>query len=242
MKNRRTVSTTGTCLTLTLLCAALPAPSVAAQSEGEAESSPTEVSAAQWQAAQEFLAATQPLPSNSSGPRVRPQFGISIDIPIWLDVDHEVVRPGATLELWASADLGYFVMGARMGFGWTPIDLKKSGDPELENQEQEPLHRLHFSPELRLQIPGKTLLPYLSSAFDVNWWNFSRRGEPGCSWDFCDRSRFTPGYTGRAGLGIHIVKAAYIDLGLAWTFTAKGDFFERRFWILSPFAGLLFRL
>lgn len=184
-----------------------------------------------------------PLPEEPAKPAVRPNWGFNVEVPLWLDVDREVVRPGAGLDFWVSADLGYFVIGARSGVSWTPIDLKSSGAPELDRADREPLRRVHFSPEIRLQIPFRRVLPYLSSTFDANWWSF-RSTSAECDGWYCNSPsgyEFTPGYTGRSGLGIHATEILYIDFGLAWMFTAEGDFFNRSFWTLAPYAGILFR-
>ncbi len=186
-----------------------------------------------------------PQPKPKKQPKVQPQWGIDLGVPLWLDVDREVVRPGAQLDFWAAADFGFVAVGGRMGFGWTPVELSKSGDPELRWYGREPLRRINLSPEIRLQIPGEKILPYLSNAFDMNWWNFLERDVFCDPWYWACSSfgvyRFTPGYTGRVGIGIRAAKAFHIDLGFAWSLTGKGDFFEQKFWALSPYAGVLFR-
>lgn len=183
-----------------------------------------------------------PPPPKKKKHTVRPQWGVSIGVPIWLDVERDVVRPGAQLDFWGAADFGFVAVGGRLGFGWTPIELSNS-DFDFRGYGREPLRRVNFSPELRLQIPDKKVLPYLSNAFDMNWWNFLETNVV-CGWWYCSSFgvyRFSPGYTGRAGLGIKAVKAFHVDLGFSWTLTAKGDFFDRSYWIVGPYVGALFR-
>jgi hypothetical protein len=184
-------------------------------------------------------------PKKKKGPRIQPQWGIDIGVPLWLDVDRDVVRPGAQLDFWAAADFGYVTLGGRLGFGWTPVELSKTSEPQLQWYGREPLRRVNFSPEVRLQIPGEKVLPYLSNAFDMNWWNFLESNVYCDPWYWSCSSfgvyRFSPGYTGRVGIGIRAAKAFHIDLGFAWSLTGKGDFFHQKFWALSPYVGFLFR-
>ena len=56
---------------------------------------------------------------------------------------------------------------------WTPIDLKGYIDEMGVSGGQSPVTRLYFFPEVRFQVPNDSpVLPYLTGAFDVNWWNF----------------------------------------------------------------------
>ena len=56
-----------------------------------------------------------------------------------------------------------------------------------------------------------------------------------------DVYRFTPGFTGRAGLAIYLLQGAYVELGMAAAMSFEGDFFvENQSWI-EPFVGLLYR-
>ena len=196
----------------------------------------------QWPSA--LVTETPAPPPKKQGPKVQPQWGMGIGVPLFLDVEREVVRPGAQLDFWAAADFGFITLGGRLGFGWTPIELSKETEfPELQRFGRNPLRRVNFSPEVRLQIPGKKVLPYLSNAFDMNWWNFLETSVA-CGWWYCSSFgvyRFTPGYTGRVGLGIRAVKTFHVDLGFAWSLTGKGDFFAEKHWSLGPYAGFLFR-
>ncbi|MCZ6807282.1 MAG: hypothetical protein O7F08_10040, partial [Deltaproteobacteria bacterium] len=94
------------------------------------------------------------------------------------------------------------------------------------------------------QVPDlKVVLPYISGAFDMNFWNF-RETETGCNFYYCSNFsvyRFTPGFTGRAGLGLEVKHGIYIDMGLRYSFTGKGDFFQQSRWWLTPYVGVLVR-
>ena len=187
---------------------------------------------------------TQPAPAPPPERRVRFQGGISLGIPIVLNVDRDIVRPGVSLQFAAAADFGFVTLGARLGFAWIPIDLNNSVIPALRELGRSPLHRINFSPEIRLQYPKGRFLPYLASAFDANWWNF-RETNVICDYWYCTEVavyRFTPGYTGRLGLGIEVTSGLYIDAAFVWTFTGKGDFFEESRWALGPLIGVIFRM
>ena len=109
-----------------------------------------------------------------------------------------------------------------------------------------PLTRIHLTvPEVRFQVPDlKVVLPYLSFAFDMNFWNF-RETAVGCGYWYCSTYavyRFTPGFTGRAGVGFNIKNSGvHIDVGFQYSFTGKGNFFQESGWWLAPYAGVLVR-
>ena len=125
------------------------------------------------------------------------QGGFNIGVPIFLDVDKDVVRPGADLHAFGGYDIGYAMFGLDLGAMWTPIDLNKV--PEAINGGRSPVTRLYFSPEVRVQVPNKSpILPYLAAAFDVNWWRFKETAFL-CGYWYCAQVkvfRFTPGFTG----------------------------------------------
>ena len=169
-------------------------------------------------------------------------WSLDIGVPIVLDVPRDVVRPGASVFFFGGADFGFFAIGGDFGLQWNPIDLNKV--PGLSGRK--PLTRIYLSvPEVRFQVPDlKVVLPYLSFAFDMNFWNFAETGTA-CGYWYCSQVsvyRFTPGFTGKAGIAFNIKESGvHIDLGFQYSFTGKGNFFEQSGWFLAPYAGVLVR-
>jgi hypothetical protein len=153
-------------------------------------------------------------------------WGLSIGVPIILNVPRENVRPGANINFFGGADFGFFVIGGDFGLQWNPIDLDGVNVSGLSGRS--PLTRIYLSaPEVRFQVPDlKVVLPYITGSFDMNFWNFYR---------------FTPGFTGRAGLGFEVKGGVYIDAGFQYSFTGKGQFFSESGWWLAPYVGVLVR-
>jgi len=175
-------------------------------------------------------------------------WGLSIAVPIFLDVPNEIVRPGAAINFFGGADFGFFVIGGDAGLQWNPIDLNgvTAGSPPVSLSGRSPLTRIYLSiPEVRFQIPDlKVVLPYISGAFDMNFWNF-RETQVGCGYWYCSQYsvyRFTPGFTGKVGLAFNINKSGvHIDAGFQYSFTGKGNFFQQSRWWLAPYVGVLVR-
>ncbi|MDH3200457.1 MAG: hypothetical protein OEM15_06135 [Myxococcales bacterium] len=170
-------------------------------------------------------------------------WALQVGVPVFLDVDRDTVKAGADISFFAGADFGYFIVGGAAGIGWNPIDLNNSGIAGLSGRS--PVTRLFLSiPEFRVQVPDlKVVLPYVSGSFDINWWNF-RETEVICGFYYCSQTsvyRFTPGFTGRGGLAFEAKKGIYVDLGLRYSFTGKGDFFRQSRWYLTPYVGVLVR-
>jgi len=87
------------------------------------------------------------------------------------------------------------------------------------------------------------VLPYVTGAFDANIWSFEPLGA-GCGWYYCredGRGQFAPGFTGKAGLAIHLKRAMYLDVGFQYSMSGKGRFFERTQWWMEPFVGFIYR-
>ena len=170
-------------------------------------------------------------------------WSLNIAVPIILDVPRDVVRPGAAISFFGAADFGFFVIGGDFGLQWNPIDLNNV--PGVAGTRQ-PLTRIFLSvPEVRFQVPNlKVILPYLGFAFDMNFWNFAETGVS-CGYWYCSRYsvyRFTPGFTGKAGFGFNVNESGvHIDVGFQYSFTGKGNFFERSGWFLAPYVGVLLR-
>lgn len=171
-------------------------------------------------------------------------WSLGIGVPIVLDVPRDVVRPGANLFFFAGADFGFFVIGGDFGLQWNPIDLNNANIVGVTGRQ--PLTRFYLSvPEVRFQVPDLgVVLPYASFAFDINFWNFAET-QVQCGYWYCANVsvyRFTPGFTGKAGVGIQVRDSGvYIDLGFQYSFTGKGNFFEETGWWLSPYAGVIVR-
>lgn len=174
---------------------------------------------------------------------LRFQGGAELGVPIFLNVDRSIVKPGASLKGWGGFDIGWVVVDFAIGFQWTP--LRTNNIPGvLEPQGRQPLVRLHFSPGVRIQIPTiDAVLPYISGAFDAAFWKFEALAA-GCGWYYCRDdadAKFAPGFTGKAGLGIHLRGSIYLDVGFQYSFSGTGNFFERRQWWMSPFVGFIYR-
>ncbi len=188
-------------------------------------------------------------PGQKKGLEVSFTWALGIGVPIFLNVQRDVVRPGANINFFGGADFGFFVIGGDAGLQWNPIDFGSGftppgGGPVLTGRS--PLTRIYLSlPEVRFQIPDlKVALPYITGSFDMNFWNF-RETAVGCGYWYCSTYavyRFTPGFTGRAGVGFNINETGvHIDVGFQYSFTGKGNFFEDTYWWLSPYVGVLVR-
>ena len=174
-------------------------------------------------------------------------WALQIGVPIFLNVDHNIMRPGADLSFFGGADFGFFVLGGAVGVGWNPVDLNGFVPPGSVSPigGRSPLTRIFLSvPEVRFQVPDlKVVLPYISGSFDMNFWNF-RETQTGCSYYYCSNFsvyRFTPGFTGRGGAAFEVKGGIYIDVGLRYSFTGKGNFFMQSHWWLTPYVGVLVR-
>ncbi len=177
------------------------------------------------------------------GPGLRVIAGATLGVPIFLKVDRDVVRPGADLYAWVGLDIGWLVFAAGFGASWNAIDLGQV--PGTDGGGRSPLSRLYIEPEIRFQVPkAKPVLPYISGAFDANWWKYRDVQEVSCGFWYCaNRARFTfaPGFTGKVGIGIKTGKRIYIDVGVKYSFTGAGNFFDSTQRWVSPFVGVIYR-
>ena len=179
---------------------------------------------------------------------LRFQGGVNLGVPIFVtgDVDRDIVKPGVSLTGWGGFDIGWVVFDFGLGLQWTPIQTNNIPPAEIVQQPTglEPLVRFFFSPGVRFQVPTiEAVLPYLTGAFDANVWSFQALGS-GCGWYYCrddSRAQFAPGFTGKVGLGIHLKKAMYLDVGFQYSMSGKGNFFERTQWWVEPFVGFIYR-
>ena len=175
--------------------------------------------------------------------QLRFQGGAEAGVPIFLDVDRDVVRPGASLTGWGGADIGWVVFEMGFGLHWTFIDTDEV--PEfIRTDGLQPLIRIHFSPGVRFQVPTlDAVLPYITGVFDANLWQFEAFGDE-CPWYYCrdeGRARFAPGFTGKVGLGIHLKGAVFLDVGMKYSLSGPGKFFDDTEWWLEPFIGFIYR-
>ncbi len=174
-------------------------------------------------------------------------WSLGIGVPIVLDVPRDTVRPGANLFFFGGADFGFLVIGGDFGLQWSPIDLDNAQGPggSIINGRA-PLTRIYLSvPEIRFQVPNlPVVLPYVSGAFDINFWNL-RETTVGCTYWYCSTFsvyRFTPGYTGKAGLAFDVQESGvHIDVAFQYSFTGKGNYFSESGWWLAPVIGVLVR-
>jgi len=172
-------------------------------------------------------------------------WSLGVGVPIFLDVPRDTVRPGANIFFFGGADFGFFVLGGSTGLQWNPVDLNNTVVGGVALSGRHPLTRIYLSiPEVRFQIPDlKVVLPYVSGSFDMNFWNFYDTNY-GCGYWYCSSYnvyKFTPGFTGKAGLGFEIKGGIYIDAGFQYSMTGKGNFFAKTEWWLSPYVGVLVR-
>lgn len=175
--------------------------------------------------------------------QLRFQGGAEAGVPIFLNVDRNVVKPGASVSGWGGFDIGWFVFELGFGLHWTLIDTDEV--PEfIRTNGLQPLIRIHFSPGIRLQIPTiDAVLPYITGVFDANLWQFEAFGNE-CPWFYCrdeGRARFAPGFTGKVGVGIHLKNAIYLDVGMKYSLSGPGRFFESTEYWVEPFIGFIYR-
>jgi hypothetical protein len=173
------------------------------------------------------------------------QGAFNLGVPIWLNVDKDVVRPGADLNFFGGFDIGYAVFGLALGAMWTPINFYNiPGAPAGANYGRSPMTRLYFAPEVRVQVPNNTpILPYIGITFDANWWR-SKQSELVCGAFYCARVaifRFSPGMTAKLGMGFRVSSGTHIDVGVKYSLSGPGNqFMQRQQWV-TPYVGILFR-
>jgi len=173
------------------------------------------------------------------------QGGFNIGAPVFLDVDRDVVRPGADLHFFGGYDMGYGLFGIDLGAMFTPIDLGDvPGVMPGSDPGRSPTTRLYFAPEVRVQVPNESpLLPYVAMTFDANWWHF-RETEVACNFWYCAQVnvfRFTPGFTAKVGLAFRIKQGAHIDVGAKYSFSGTGSFFRDRQQWVTGYLGFFIR-
>jgi hypothetical protein len=176
--------------------------------------------------------------------------GVDLGVPVVLDVDRDLIRPGVNLHGQGGIDLGYAAFFVHGGWRWIPVDFDRAskGHPQYDGEGREPLKNPYFGIGARLQVPNRTrLMPYVSGSVDFNFWNFNE-SETACAGGFyywwCadyDVYRFTAGFSARGGLAVHVANGMYVDLGMGLSMSFQGDFFDRNEVWLEPFVGMAYR-
>jgi hypothetical protein len=173
-----------------------------------------------------------------------------IGVPVMVDVDHDLVRPGANLHLQGGWDLGYFAPFLHAGWRWIPVDFDRAADAgqDYGQSGRSPLKNPYFGFGIRGQVPNSSrFLPYASMSFDFDFWNFREEGVAcgGVYYWWCSSYnvyRFTPGFSWRAGTAIELARAIYIDVGLGVSMSFQGDFFDDNQAWVEPYVGVTHRL
>lgn len=172
------------------------------------------------------------------------QGSFSLGIPIWLNVDSNVVRPGADLNFFGGFDIGYAVFGLALGAMWTPINFYNIPEATGTGYTRSPMTRLYLAPEFRVQVPNTTpMMPYIGITFDANWWRVAQT-DIVCGQFYCRRAAvflFSPGMTVKFAIAFRVLDGTYIDIGVKYSLTGPGSFFTRREQWITPYIGMLFR-
>jgi hypothetical protein len=172
------------------------------------------------------------------------QGAFHIGVPIWLNVDRNVVRPGADLNFFGAYDMGYVAFGLGLGVMWTPINFYNIPEATGTGYERRPMTRLYLAPELRVQIPNNTpMMPYIGITFDANWWRVAQT-DIICGAFYCRRASvflFSPGMTVKLAIAFRAARGTYLDIGVKYSLTGPGSFFTRREQWVTPYFGMLFR-
>jgi hypothetical protein len=188
--------------------------------------------------------------SPKAEPRYRGFASVDVGVPIMLDVDRDLVRPGANLHAEGGLDFKFLAVFLHGGWRWIPVDFDRAADHGANTYGQTgrtPLKNPYFGLGVRAQFPNASVfLPYASMAFDFNFWNFRETAVScgGYYYWWCSGYnvyRFTPGFSWRVGTGIEVTKGVYVDAGLGISLSFEGQFFDQnRSWV-EPYLGLLHR-
>jgi hypothetical protein len=193
-------------------------------------------------------------PTSSSGAAVmRPRtFGsFDLGVPILLDVDRDLLRPGVNLHGQGGLDLGYVAFFVHGGWRWFPVDFDRAADAgqlQYSGGGRHPLKNPYFGLGARVQVPNRSpVIPYASVSFDFNFWNFNQTdvvcvGYYGWYCGTYDVYEFTPGFSGRLGAAIEVRNGLYVDVGVNVSMSFEGDFFEENQSWVEPFLGVMQRI
>ncbi len=155
-----------------------------------------------------------------------------------MNVDREIVRPGISFEGRSGLFLGPIIAEVEAGFQMNWIRL----DSVAPTNTTETLKDFYIGIGVRLPITtiANILTPYISAAFDANFWHFLETSY-GCGFWYCsgyDTYRFAPGFSGRVGFEIKVNPMIAIDLGTRIAMTFKGNFWPDSQWWFAPFLGV----
>ena len=164
-------------------------------------------------------------------------------MPIFLNVDRDIVKPGLSFTGWGGFDIGWVVFDFGLGLQWTGIDTNK-----IPNVVQPSGLRAAHT----LVLLAGRAIPSAQRRGSAAVHHRRIRCEPlelripraGCGWYYCrddSRAQFAPGFSGKAGLGIHLKNAMYLDVGFQYSMSGKGDFFNSTQWWVEPFVGFIYR-
>jgi hypothetical protein len=186
-----------------------------------------------------------------SRPRYTAYSGADIGVPVVLNVDHDLIRPGANLHVQGGLDLNYFAAFLHGGWRWVPIDYGRAAEANnttYGTDGRTPLKNGYFGLGLRGQVPNRSrVLPYASVSFDFNFWNLNEEDVAcvGYNYWYCyeyDVYRFTPGFSGRVGTAIELGNSVYVDFGVGLSMSFEGDFFDRNESWVEPYVGVMRRM
>jgi hypothetical protein len=167
-----------------------------------------------------------------------------VGVPLLLDTDRDVVRPGTNLGMRLSFMSRYVGGGVHGSYQWIPIEGGRSSrDPFGQTGRRMPLRRAAFGPFVAAELPNETpFTPYVQGAFDLNFWNFDENAIV-CDFWQCTSSnvyRFTPGFHGRVGAKFELAthRRIFLDLGLEGGVSFPGSFFSRSQGWATPYLGI----
>jgi len=169
-------------------------------------------------------------PDRNSPGRHSVETGFHLGVPVFLTADSDV-DPG-------------FAMGGRIGFvaGFVvpEFGIAWQGN-SVDGEDTLDAMMLSFGARLRMNN-SSSVTPFISGAFDMNFWHFTGSDELVCR-NYCEVREdygFSPGVSGVAGLALSLSPRVSFDVGLrvAATFAA-GILDEAELW-LTPQVGLGF--
>ena len=168
------------------------------------------------------------------------QLSIWAGVPLFADVDRDIVRPGGAVQLRYGFDHGWFVPELLVGYQGTPVEWGLL-DPAYERA---PLSQMLFEVGMRFQYMNESLaLPYLGAGIDTLWW-FLRDAADVCGVLLCvgrDSPTVTFGFSFRGGVALEVRENVLLDLGLTAQVSLEGDLFDHARWWLTPFVGITLR-
>ncbi len=94
---------------------------------------------------------------------LRFQGGANLGVPIFLDVDRDIVKPGMSFTGWGGFDIGWVVFDFGLGLQWTGVDTNQIPDV-VQPRGRQPLIRWNFSPGVRFQVPTVEAVRLTSAA------------------------------------------------------------------------------